>query len=229
LGLIAGDTQINCPKDEKNDVLNNVISLVKHDRFNLQELEKIAYNLKKESGDNEYKKTILIIGEPLVFFNNYLSGSIFKIIEEFGYKPIYAPLSECMWLTWFDYIKQPNGDFKQQRNLLNLFRKTFEKISILLGKKSPFVDNLDNLISIADEKLGYYSGAFGRYRLSKAYDVPKNCQGVITVASTYENTEVALGVLYKVQPPQKPILNLTVDGTESEKNIKLLEAFLHYL
>jgi hypothetical protein len=85
------------------------------------------------------------------------------------------------------------------------------------------------MVTIADEKIGYYAGCSGRYREAKLHSHLPDIQGAITVASTYENTGIALGILHRGFDNEVPVLNLTFDGTESSNDQTKIEAFIHYL
>lgn len=228
-GLLASDLLKNWPKNKTVDVLSDIVKIIHSGKFDILDLKELAFDLQEKLDKNKREKNILVVGEPLVVFNEYLCENVLKTIDENNHGVVYMPVSECMWLTWIDYLNQNNHSSGQQNRKFDTFRNWIEDLSAILGEHSPFVDKPGNLLPFADTKLGYYAGAFGRYRFSKANFIPERCDGILSMASTYENTEIAINVLQRSLSNPKPILNLAFDGNENKKNIKMLEAFLHYI
>jgi hypothetical protein len=56
-----------------------------------------------------------------------------------------------------------------------------------------------------------------------------NIHGTIAVASTYENTGIALGILHGGLENDTPVLSLTFDGNFNRNDQAEIEAFIHYL
>ena len=104
-------------------------------------------------------------------------------------------------------------------------------ISEALSDWSPFEAEPEILIKTADRTLGYFSGASGRYRLAKQLVGSLRIDGVITAASIYENTAIALGMLQNdfADENTKPVLNLTFDGNKNENDLIKVESFMYYL
>jgi hypothetical protein len=94
-----------------------------------------------------------------------------------------------------------------------------------------FEADLEGLLKTADETVGYYAGAFGRYREAKILSGLDGIDGIITVASAYENTAISLGILHKgfENDRTRPVLNLTFDGNRNENDRTKIESFLYYL
>lgn len=145
---------------------------------------------------------------------------------------MYAPLSEYLWQTWKDYILQyGNERTKTLLQKLSVLEDYMSQIHQVLGEFSPYEEKADDLIRLADASTGYYAGAFGRYREAKVLGLPALVSGVITLSSMYENTGILLNTLLKGfdSDHQKPILNLTFDGTRNEHDESKVESFLYYL
>ena len=155
-----------------------------------------------------------------------MNNSNFSELEDRGYKITYAPLSETLWLFWQDYVKQ-NEVAAQE--VLDNFKIQIEEISDCLLAKSPFENDLCSLIGVANTIVGYFSGAFGRYRQAKLFIKKENFDGIITVTSMYENTGIVMHVLGKGFETDKAVLNLTFDGNKNENDELKIESFIYYL
>jgi hypothetical protein len=71
-------------------------------------------------------------------------------------------LSEIMWVLWSDHLNQNRKEnVSVLRDRLNEFKICMIAISRSLSEESPFEEDLDKLIAIADKTTGYYAGANG--------------------------------------------------------------------
>ncbi len=149
-----------------------------------------------------------------------------------GYRVVYAPFSEYMWHLWKDFIdRNEKEDRELLQTKLDVLGCYISQIHQCLSGCSPFEDDLEDLIARADTTIGYYAGAFGRYRESKILGDLNGADGVITVASMYENTAITLNTLHRgfEGGEKRPILNLTFDGNSNENDKTRVESFLYYL
>lgn len=232
LTLIAGDIIMAAPHETRERFLTVVLEMIRDDRLDIRALKMISEAVSFEWSLNRPKKTVLAIGEPAILFNSFLNDKVLKNIECRNFRVVYAPLSEYMWIFWKDFIDQ-NG--KENRDMLTarlaMLRCYISEIHRCLSGNSPFEDNLCNLSMIADNTVGYYAGAFGRYRESKTLGETTGIDGIVTVSSLYENTGILLNVLHNGFGEGKriPILNLTFDGNKNENDATRVESFLQYL
>ncbi len=83
----------------------------------------------------------------------------------------------------------------------------------------------------ADETIGYYAGAFGRYRSVKPLGSLSKANGIISVTSMYENTGISLEILQKRRNGDGtlPMLTLTFDGNRNKADETKVESFLFYI
>jgi predicted CoA-substrate-specific enzyme activase len=227
--ILAGDLLRNWPEDGRLVVLNEVVEQARDHQLDLIELERLASDLKRTVVSMPTKRTVLAVGEPLILFNEHLSSGVFRTIESHGLRVLVAPLSECLWFTWNDLLLQRDAGTERGRKQLSALRTAWNAVSSRLPNRGPFAEDLSALTAVADSELGFYAGAFGRYRYAKTRRPPANCAGVLTFASTYENTDVALGVLLRSKSNGMPILNLTFDGNANDRTAKMLDAFLRCL
>ncbi len=230
LGLIAGDIIRNADGKNQNGYLDNLIRIIETRELGIGYLQEMAKQISIEQGFEKNKKRIMVIGEPWIVYNNFLSASLANAIEEKGHKILYSPLSECMWMVWKDFLQQNNKEDKPAaQKRLDDFGKNIKAINDCLSVQSPFENDLNDLFSRADKTVGYYAGANGRYRAAKALCNSPDIHGIITVSSTYENTGISLDILNRGITDKNPVLNLTFDGNRSGSDQTKLDAFIRYL
>lgn len=232
LGLLAGDIIRVAHKGSRNKYLNKMINLIERNCFELKNIKEIAYNIYKELKLKNFTNRVMAAGEVAVLYNDFLNGFTFNNLEDKGHRIVYSPLSETMWLLWRDFAKwDGNEKISMLRRRLNEFKENISEISESLSVESPFVKDLDSLAEIADRTVGYYSGANGRYREAKLQGELKGIDGIITVASMYENTGIVMNILHKGfgNDNRKPLLNLTFDGNTNENDESKIESFMYYL
>lgn len=232
-GLLAGDLIRIAPKRFRKGYLARIISLIKTGKSSIEKLISLSEEIHKRVKTENTNKIVLATGEVSVLFNDFINNFTFSNLESEGHRVIYSPLSEALWMMWRDYIDQNKDD----RDTL-LFRKRLDglkgdisTISGVLSDVSPFEVNLDNLVKMANRTLGYYSGANGRYRGAKVLGDLHGIDGVITVASIYENTNIVLSILHKgfKKGNAKPVLNLTFDGNINENDKTKIDSFIYFL
>ncbi|MCG8514605.1 MAG: acyl-CoA dehydratase activase [Halanaerobiales bacterium] len=234
LGLLAGDLIRLADKKSRPKYLDKILDLIKKNNFKVEQLKEIARELYEELKTINYRKRVLAIGEALILYNDYLGNLTFSNLEDKGHKVIYAPLSETMWVFWKDFIDNNQNkqlDLEKLQQRLNILTDYIDQISECLLDESYFEKDLNHLITNADHTVGYYSGANGRYREAKTLGDLSKIDGIITVASMYENTGIAINILqrgFEKRNP-KPLLNLTFDGNKNENDQTKLESFIYYI
>jgi len=230
--LIAGDLIRTAHYASRGDYLKRIMKMINEGNLNIESLTVLSKEIASEPGSDEIKGTVFANGEPLVMYNDYLTNFTFKRIEDEGYRIVYAPLSECMWHFWSDYIDKCDVERREAvQPIIDVFESYMSEIHASLAGRSPFEDNPAGLIERADEAVGYYAGAFGRYRESKILGEMKGIDGIINVSSLYENTAITLNALHKgfESRNSRLILNLTFDGNANENDETRIESFLYYL
>ncbi len=232
LGLLAGDLIRIAPKIMRKKYSNDVTDLIKSNCLEINNLKKIASQIYKELKTISFNKKVLAVGEALVLCNDFLNNFTFSNLEDQGHRVVCSPMSEAMWMLWQDFANQNkdrNTPLLRQR--LDEFKNSIIGISGCLAEESPFTKDLDSLVARADKTVGYYAGAHGRYREAKILGDLQGIDGIITVASMYENTAIVLNVLHKgfAQEALKPVLNLTFDGNKNENDETKIESFIYYL
>ena len=230
LGLIAGDLVRVAPGPIRQKYFRHTFDLIRHRRLKTDTLEAMAKEIFREVSPGRWSKRLLAVGEPMVLYNDYMNDFVFRSLEDKGCQVLYSPFSEAMWLFWHDYAFQ-NGRPEKHVRLLNRFADDIRAVSHCLGQQSPFEKDMKSLVDNADHSVGYYSGAFGRFRAAKVLGDLHHLDGIITVASIYENTGISLNILHKAfaNKNPKPILNLTFDGNRNENDTTKLDSFLYYL
>ena len=220
--LIAGDLINTAPYTKRSDLLFQVKKLIMWGELNSDNLKSLAGEIHESIGKSKLKR-ILAIGEPMVVLNDFLNDNSFRRI-------VYFSISEAMWMFWYDYISQNKEyDTIANQNKLFILRNELQAISKILKNNSPFSSSVTDLVLKADQTIGYYAGAFARYRFAKMLLPPANINGIITANSTYENTGVSLNILQKQHENEikVPILNLNFDGDKTDYS--RIETFIYYL
>lgn len=232
LGLLAGDLVRIAPSKRRGDYLDKILHLINSDSLDVTALVDISKDIYDDLKATSSSKRILVVGDPLVMFNEFLNNFTLRDIEDKGHRVIYGPFSEYMWVLWSDFVDQNGGDDADMlRERLDEFKSYIDLVSDCLSDESPFEEDLCDLRSIADNTAGYYAGANGRYREAKTLGGLRSIDGVITVASMYENTGIVLNILHKgfETITSKPILSLTFDGTKNEGDKTKVDSFIYYL
>lgn len=85
----------------------------------------------------------------------------------------------------------------------------------------------NGLRQVATDALGQFAGANARYRYAKAVEIGDRADGVIEVASTYENVDIMLRL--KSIPAKAPLLHLAFDGALDQSVEERLRSFLYYV
>ncbi len=230
--IIAGDIINAAPYGDRVKYLLQFRKLIRDKKLDISALKTIAGTIYDVLKNHHYKKQVMAIGEPVIVFNDFLNDFTFRTLEEQDNKVVYGVLSEAVWVFWKDYVTQ-NSQLNQDalnKKLAGL-KEDIEQVSYRLKEEGPFTPGIGNLVEKADTTIGYYAGAFARYRQAKVLCNPANIDGIITAASLYENTGVSLSILHKgfSGPDTKPILNLTFDGNRNENDRDKVESFIYYL
>lgn len=232
LGLIGGDLILAAPQKSQKQYLAKLLRTIRTGDLELVFLKSIAKELHGELKASPYKKKILVVGEIFVLFNDFLNDFTLADLEKQGYKILYMPLSEYLWMIWQDYADQnPEQVSPDYRCRLDELKSDMNSIDTILAKESHFEAVPDNLSGIANNTVGYYAGGNGRYRAAKMLAESKNFDGIINMFSMYENTGISLNILHKSfeNGEGKPILNLTFDGNSNENDKTRVESFIYYL
>ena len=232
LCLLAGDMIWSAPQNSREKYVGQILKLIKEKQFDMAQLKLVAQAIKKELDGVSFDKTILAVGEFNILFDELLNNYTYKELEEKGHRVLYSSLGEAMWMMWRDFADQnKNSQSQLMEQRLQEFKNNILALSDALSDWSPYENDGDELIQIADKTLGYFSGAHGRYRQAKQLSTAHNIDGVITAASIYENTGIVLGMLQKgfEDEKTKPVLNLTFDGNKNENDQIKVESFIYYL
>ena len=230
LCLVAGDLVMLAPPAYRKDVLETILENERNGGLNRRLLAAVARNIRIWNEKPDTGKRVFVLGEPLVMFNDHLNDGTFRRMEANGHRVILAPLSEYLWSFWRDHLALGNDPKKEDRHCrLCDFQRLIRAIGEELGPQSHFAPDLEALMLEADRGLGYYSGAFGRYRSVKAASPLPGPGGIISVSSMYENTGISLEILRNGSDGGLPHLHLTFDGNPNANDRIKTESFLHYL
>lgn len=206
--------------------------------------------LTKSGGVSDARgKTLQLVGEWPCVYSDELTGGMWSRLEEDGYRLMRMPFSEYLWFLWNDAYEadnrkvaafgpvgavSPDGPFhdsdgRGRRVFLDRCANRMRGIHRLLGEASPFCEDMDELGDVAQNVLGRYRGANGRYRAAKERLVARAADGVITAASMYENTDTVLKLSENLFPCAVPMVRLSFDGSLDQGMYDKLNSFLYYL
>lgn len=230
--LLAGDLVLAAPRSMRAAWLERVLAAARDGSLTLESLSDMAAELGRELRGMSFAKRLLVVGEPMVLFCDVANNHTFASMEDAGHRVLYAPMSECLWTFWKDHAAQADAPRASRTEaLLAAFEGAIGAVSAALAGESHFSPRLDDLRSLADGTLGYYAGAFGRYREARILGGQGAVDGIVNATSMYENTGITLSVLHKgwENGGSKPVLNLTFDGDGNENDATKLESFLYYI
>ena len=185
-------------------------------------------------------KTLGVVGEWELVAADALTDGLLARIEREGVRLARMPLAEYLWFLWNDDLaserlsseRQEGGalapsELERREALLARLAERMRTLAVRLQERSPFSDDLVGLVASADEGIGRFAGAGGRYRLAKARELGRRCDGVVTVSSMYENTDTILQLLRDREGA--PVLSLAFDGSPGQGAEERLRSFLYYL
>ena len=221
---------INFLDDKKAKLyIENLVTTIKNNDLSDLYLNKISKYIKDDIKEDKTKKKLLIIGEPLVVYKDYLTNNKINELKE-NNTIIRQPLAEVLYMTWKDFSNKRNKKNKEYIGLLKQAKELIEKTNNILGKKSPFNEDIDSIDEVLKDKLPMYQGGSGRYRLGKLFTA-KNVDGIILVSSMYENTATILKIIREKYKEQIniPLLDLYFDSNMNKNNDELIETFITYL
>lgn len=227
--IIIGDLLTLLDDNESQLYLNELINYLEINDLSNVNFENLAKQIKLNIKKDSNKKKLLIIGEPLVVYKNYLTNNKLEKSKE-NNTIIKQPLSEVLYVLWKDFSTKRNKRNKKYINLLKEGKSLLESINLILENESPFNKDIDSMLEKLEDKLPLYQGGAGRYRLGKLLTV-NNVDGVILVSSMYENTATILKIIrdkYK-SCISVPILDLYFDSNMNKNNDELIETFTTYL
>ena len=113
------------------------------------------------------------------------------------------------------------------RALLGRLAGMMQQVADALGDVSAYASDHSQLRQIATDVLGQFAGANARYRYAKAVQAGQRADGVVAVASMYENADIMLRL--KSVPCQAPLLHLAFDGALDQSVEERLRSFLYYV
>ena len=173
----------------------------------------------------EAVKRIGVVGELPVVVDDFLTGGVFADAAHAHARFVRMPFAEYCWFLWMDAV----GEEADQKVLLEVLRERMGRIHRALGTASPFAADVRALRARADALVGNVRAANARYRMSKMHDFADRFDGVVAVASMYENTDVMLQLMESRVEPSTPCLHLSFDGSLDSSLAEKLGSFLYYL
>ena len=230
-GVLAGDLILNAPRSFRAKRLEDIQRIAEERPLLQRDILSLLKQVQHDWCGKSTGKTLFVTGEQSMLCSDWLNQQVLRGIEQAGHRIIYSPLSESLWLAWRDYVVQNYGaEVQKAKKRLGEIRDVVRMCAHVYGENAPFVTDLDELPCVADRVAGLYSGSAGRYRAARGMVLPPStAKGVLTLASAYENTAIALNILQRAEKPCLPTLNLTFDGNQNENDQTKIESFIYYL
>jgi len=227
--LLAGDILLTAAPSMREQLMEETVRRVREKGLSLQDLEELARKTAGMASETERRKRVFAIGDPMVLHNSFLNDFSLEQMEREA-QVSYQPIAEYLWFLWKDFSSKGSAPAICKKNVLRL-EGYIRRVSSMLGSGSPYEKNLHALRSTADQTMGLYAGANGRYRLAKLICVSERSHGMVAAASMYENTATILSILVKGidEKSLKPVLDLSFDGLASETNATKVKSFMYFL
>lgn len=221
---------INLLEDEKMSLyLDKLTQYIKEENLSDESFKNLSQEIINNIKCNDDKKKILVVGEALVVYKDFLTNNKLKELKKDNII-IRQPLSEVLYVLWKDFSNKKNKTNKHYQKLLKECKKIISETNDKLEYYSPFNRNIDDITEVLEDKLPIYEGGTGRYRLGKLLTA-SDVDGVLLVSSMYENTATILKIIrekYK-NDINVPLLDLYFDSNMNKNNDELIETFIAYL
>ncbi|WP_157067316.1 acyl-CoA dehydratase activase [Desulfosarcina cetonica] len=137
LGLLAGDLIRFASIKQRGALMNTIIATIDKGRFDIEELMTVAGTIAPKTGFGRNGKRILVVGEPLIVFNDFLNDYALRNLEKQSHRVIYAPLAEYMWMLWRDFIGR-NGKTPFLEGRIGEMRNAMIRLSECISGEGPF-------------------------------------------------------------------------------------------
>lgn len=219
LPLVAGDIVLAGPVQDRKTTLKQVIASI--DRLDENAVVDLATRTAAFIAPDKFK--LLVTGEPAVVFNPFNNQFFMDTIPG---RICWQPLSEVLYLLWKDWNRRSKNPEVHKR--LDQCRQLMIRVARAMGAAGAFEPDPAALQAAADNILPLFSGSNGRYRLAKRFTQAAP-NGILEIASAYENTGIIARQLGDAIPNPIPVLNMVFDGSSHNGNKELLQNFIHYI
>jgi hypothetical protein len=219
LPLVAGDIVLAGPVRDRKTTLKQMIASI--DRLDENAVVDLATRTAAFIVPDKFK--LLVTGELAVVFNPFNNQFFMDTIPG---RICWQPLSEVLYLLWKDWNRRPKNPEVHKR--LDQCRQLMIRVARAMGAAGAFEPDPAALQAAADNILPLFSGSNGRYRLAKRFTQTAP-NGILEIASAYENTGIIARQLGDAIPNPIPVLNMVFDGSSHNGNKELLQNFIHYI
>lgn len=231
LRLLWGDLYYATPAEDRDTLFGEEVNRPLTMDLLLQKADQIRSAYEDRKNEHPFVKTLLVNGEwPLVYEDNLVDG-MYTQLELQGYRLKRMSAAEYLWFLWNDrergvaVARDPVST--DAPLILDRYAEWIQELHSHLGEASPFAPNMNALGAVAKDALGGFTSANGRYRYGEKRVLSDGVDGILNVASMYENTDMILKDLDDTV--SAPLLNLSFDGVQSQETAQKLQSFLFYL
>lgn len=170
------------------------------------------------------------MGEPYLLYRPELNANLVERAERLGAQIRMAPLAEII----YHYFLEKQAEAKAKKELFSYlrYRAVLCRLSAEAEQVSPGAGPLlqyraENITRCSREHLGYLYGGFGTYRIGKALlSLEEGADGIINVASLYENTALLINIFSDRFKEKGAWLNIGIDGKKNENDEMRLQTFV---
>ncbi len=139
LGLLAGDIILAARLEHREGHLKGFLRILETRFLEFEDLQEMARKIAGEAQEKKVEKTFLVIGEPLIVYNDFMNDFCFREIEEQKNRVFYSPLSEALYVFWCDFLNQNENQREgETRGRLDTLKDMIADLSECLSDKSPF-------------------------------------------------------------------------------------------
>lgn len=181
---------------------------------------------------NDARKRVLAVGEwPLVWDDNLNAGALVRL-EASGTCVLRMPAAEYFWFLWSDALRERNRNAPKQAEDSELLRGMARRMAAVceaLGRASAYQPDASSLVPAADAMVGSLRAANARYRAAKTKLASEVAQGVLALASMYENTDIILQLEEAAAGLENPVMHVTFDGALDASIDDKISSFVYYV
>ncbi len=175
---------------------------------------------KQDSLTQSTSKRVFALGEWPVVWDDCLNSDVLNHLEQQGFQILRMPVSEYFLFLWAD---------SYDADRLHGMHERMDAVRQALGLASAFADDFDGLRKTADDLVGNLHAANARYRAAKTQLAAGKADGVLALASMYENTDIILQLAEGIHRPPCPVMHLTFDGVLDASIDDKVRSFVYYL
>ncbi len=181
----------------------------------------------------ENRPVLALVGEPYLLYRPELNAGLVERAERLGAQVRIAPLAEII----YHYFLEKQAEAKAKKELFSYLRyravlgRLFAEADQVFPGAGPLLQyRAEKITRRSREHLSCLYGGFGTYRIGKALLArEEGADGIINVASLYENTALLTNIFSERFKEDGAWLNIGIDGKKNENDEIRLQTFVQNL